>query len=360
MTGALADFGARTATNSPAAWRSHIDWPAWSGEAVGERAELADAMARTGFTAMPVGEASRLLLKALGSDGLPGRIAIHGRVGVPAPRPISVASALGQSAMSERFIERVLVHYPGVELIAEARLSLLADPYLGDYQADGVPVLPPTMALEAMAQAASALAGAPVRRASQVTMRAPIVLPAGMPGSQTVIRIYALRDGDTITVTVRSDNSGFAVDHCRATFSMTAADVTASDQAAGGGDEQAVAGPGTGARELSAAALYGRVLFQAGRFRLLTGVLLNGPRSAATSAAASAAAFSAASARRAGGNARAASQPPWFGAVPPERASTAQELILGSAAVSDAALQVVQACLPGRRMLFSGCHSRVV
>jgi hypothetical protein len=172
-----------------------------------------------------------------------------------------------------------------------------------------------------------------------------------------VIRIYALRDGDTITVTVRSDNSGFAVDHCRATFSVTAADVTGADQAAGRGDGQAVAGPGTGARELPAAALYGRVLFQAGRFRLLTGVLLKGPRSAATSAAASAAAFSAASARRAGGNARAASQPPWFGTVPPERATTAQDLILGSAAVSDAALQVVQACLPGRRMLFSGCDS---
>jgi hypothetical protein len=209
------------------------------------------------------------------------------------------------------------------------------------------------MALEAMAQAASALAAAPVRLARQVAMRAPIVLPAGVPGSQTVIRIYALRDGDTITVTVRSDNSGFAVDHCRATFSLTAAEMTA----AAGGDEPAGAGTETGARELSAAALYGSVLFQAGRFRLLTDVRLSGPRSAAASASASGSASARALPGASAGSARAASQPQWFGVVPPAGAVAAQDLVLGSAALSDAALQVVQACVPDRRMLFTSCDS---
>jgi enediyne polyketide synthase len=226
------------------------------------------------------------------------------------------------------------VHYPGIELIAEAKLSLLADPYLLDYQADGVPILPPTIALEAMAQVASALAGTPVRHASQVAMRAPIVLAAGMPGSQTVIRIYALKEGDTIVIRVRSDNSGFAVDHCRAIFSL----------AAPATEEPPRDGPGEHAlaTALPAEEFYNNVLFQAGRFRLLRQVSPAGPRSACGVAEPT----------------RATDQLPWFGAIPPARAgATTHDLVLGNAALADAALQVVQACMPGRRMLVAGCDA---
>jgi len=230
VTGAVADLGEHIAAASPGCQALHVDWPAWCGDGLGQQADRPEAIARAGFTAMPVSEGSRLLLKVLATDGLPRRLAIHGRVGVPAPQPVAAASTIGHDRTSWRFIERVLVHYPGVELVAEATLSLLADPYLGDYRADGVPVLPPTMALEAMAQAASALAGAPVRHASDVSVSAPVVLPPGTPGSQTVIRIFGQRDGDSVSVRIRSDNSGFAVDHCRATFNV-AAEVNAGQAA---------------------------------------------------------------------------------------------------------------------------------
>ncbi len=333
VTCALADYGVQTAAASPGCRAQHIDWPAWAGEDLGERADLAEAMVSAGYSVMPVGEASRLLLKALATDGLPARISIHGRVGVPAPRPVAITGTLGQSHTSDRFIERVLVHYPGVELIAEARLSLLTDPYLLDYQADGTPILPPTMALEAMAQVASALAGAPVRLASQVAMRAPVVLTAGMPGSQTVIRIYAAREGNSIAIRVRSDNSGFAVDHCRATFSPAAA--AAQDEPEDGHDEPMAAAP-------SASDYYDSVLFQSGRFRSLKRLRLAGPRAASAEA----------------GPASNADQLPWFGAVPPARSgSIANDLVLGDPGLADAALQVIQACTPGRRMLVAGCDS---
>jgi hypothetical protein len=74
------------------------------------------------------------------------------------------------------------------------------------------------MALEAMAQAASALAGRPVRAAMGVSMNAPIVVPAGQPDSEAVIRICVLRDGETIRAAVRCAESGFTVDHFRAAF----------------------------------------------------------------------------------------------------------------------------------------------
>jgi hypothetical protein len=44
--------------------------------------------------------------------------------------------------------------------------------------------------------------------------------------------------------------------------------------------------------------------------------------------------------------------------VPAARANaTTHDLVLGNAALADAALQVVQACMPGRRMLVAGCDS---
>ena len=232
------------------------------------------------------------------------------------------------------------MHYPGVELIAEASLSLLADPYLGDYQVDGVPVLPPAMVLEAMAQAASVLAGTPVRSATAVSMSAPIVLPAGTPGSQTVIRLCALRDGDSVTVAIRSGNSGFAVDHGRATFGgaqpeqagprpPAAMRLPASMRAAGSPRDQP-------AGIVHGTELYGPVYFQAGRFRRLATVRLTGPRSAV-------------------GMADGADEQPWFGAVPPQRAAGLPELVLGSAGLSDATLQLVQACVPHRRLSLAGC-----
>jgi enediyne polyketide synthase len=291
---------------------------------------------------MPVAEGSRQLLRLLAADGLPARAAVHGRVGVPAPRPIAaaaaaVAVAAGQGRNGEptsaRFIERVLVHYPAVELIAEARLSLLTDPYLGDYRVDGRPVLPPTMALEAMAQAASVLAGTPARWAGEVSMRAPIALAAGKPGSQTVIRLCAVRDGDSVTVIVRSDSNGFAVEHCRAVFSVTKPEPASallglSPQEADRRDQAAEAVYGS--------ELYGSVCFQTGRFSRLATVRMAGSRAAI-------------------GLAEAADELPWFGAVPPARASARQRLVLGSAGLGDATLQLIQASVPDRRLMLDSC-----
>src|SRR5262249_57012011 len=87
---ALADYGEHTAAVSPGCRAQHIDWPAWAGEELGERADLADAMVSAGYSVMPVSEGSRLLLKALATEGLPARVSLHGRVGVPAPRPVAI------------------------------------------------------------------------------------------------------------------------------------------------------------------------------------------------------------------------------------------------------------------------------
>ena len=294
--GMVADHGERLAAASVGCRPLHIDWPA----------------------AMPVADGSRLLLNVLGAAArLPVRLAVHGRVGMRAPRPVALTSATDPS-LTGRFIERVLVHYPGVELIAEATVDATTDPYLTDYVVDA-PLLPPTIAIEAMAQAASALAGAPLRSATAVSMAAPIELPRQQPAA--VIRLCALAAGDAVTVVLRCDSTGFAVDHVRATFRR--ADLALS------GDHGACAQV-TGV--IKANELYGPVCFQAGRFRRLSAVRFAGSQSAT--------------------GALDLADEPWFPA-----AAHVPELLLGSPAMTDAALQLAQACLPHRRMLFAGAAS---
>src|SRR5258708_11957939 len=58
-----------------------------------------------------------------------------------------------------RFLEQPRVFYPGVELIVDAVLSPDADPYVDDHVYHGERLFPAVMGLEAMAQAAIALAG---------------------------------------------------------------------------------------------------------------------------------------------------------------------------------------------------------
>lgn len=297
--GMVADHGERLAAASPGCRPLHVDWPA----------------------AMPAADGSRLLLDVLGAyAGLPSRLAVHGRVGVPAPRPVALAGP-GDPVPPGRFIEGVLVHYPGVELIAEAAIDPTTDPYLDDYVIDGTSMLPPAIAIEAMAQAASALAGSTLRSPTDVSMAAPIVL-SGQRQPAAVIRLCALAADDAVTVILRSESTSFAVDHFRATFRHATAPPARGNRPA----EQTT---GT----VKADDLYGPVCFQAGRFKRLATVMFDGSNAAAATL-------------------DDAAEEPWFAGRAP-----AHELVLGSPAMTDAALQVAQASVPHRRLLFAGLAS---
>ena len=334
---ALADYGERVAAASPGCRALHVDWPGWEGDGLGQRAGLGALLASAGITAIPVAEGSRQLLKAFGRGDLPGRLEVHGRAGVPAPRPVAVAGSRRTregTAPGGRFAERVQVLYPGVEVVTEATLALLTDPYLADYRIDGLAVLPPPLALEAMAQAAALLAPGPLHAADDVLLDAPVVLPPGSPDGSAVIRMSAVREGDAISVRLRCEDSGFMVDHCRATFRAGPA-----EPPAGQPDDTAGRQPGTAdgkKQALSAGQIYGPVCFQEGRFRVLT-------RARAGTAGSATA------------EAKVAGDESWFGAVPLPRGTAGPALVLGSPALADAALQLGQVCVPDRRLLFAGC-----
>ncbi|HTA10994.1 MAG TPA: beta-ketoacyl synthase N-terminal-like domain-containing protein, partial [Streptosporangiaceae bacterium] len=213
-TGALSSRMAELAGASIGCRHLHVDMPAWSASSLGDRPELAAELAAADAPALAVSDASRMLLKLMTTPDLPGSVALHGRVGgLPAsPAPVITRAQLSAAGLARggRFLRAVAVHYPGIELVCTAKMTLASDPYLADYRVDGMPVLPPVLALEALAQAASVLAGRPMRRALDVTLDSPVLIPAG---SEALLRVCALRDGDRIVAVLRCADSSYRVDH---------------------------------------------------------------------------------------------------------------------------------------------------
>ncbi|HTZ26865.1 MAG TPA: SDR family NAD(P)-dependent oxidoreductase [Streptosporangiaceae bacterium] len=333
----LADQAQRIAGNIPRCRALHVDWPAWSGPGLGQRDSLAGALASSGATAIPVTEGARLLLKTLGTPGMPSRVAVHGRVGVPAPPAIAAGAAPTPEAAKlwrGRFLENVRVYYPGVELVCDARLTLRTDPYLSDHRIDGIPVLPAAMALEAMAEVVAALAGRPMRRLTGVSMNAPVVVPAGSGDAHALIRIAALAAGSTVTAVLRCAESGFATDHFRATFhSADTARTTLRSLAARMPELDEMPADDSGI--IDGTELYEEICFQSGQFR--RAALLPEVTSRSCRALVS------------GGDPE-----PWFGYLDGVADTS---LVLGSAGLNDAAWHVLQACVPHRRLLPSGCDA---
>jgi enediyne polyketide synthase len=390
----------------------HIEIPAWAGAGLGTRPAVIAGMAAAGTTPLEVGVASRLLLKVMTAADLPERIALHGRVSGPAVRfepgpeaagvaPADLAPASPDTASPDtaspdtaspdaasldaastvltstvpagtepegtepegtepewtepestvpasltpavlasaglpdggRFLQNLLVHNPGSEIVCSPRLSLRSDPYLADYQVDGLPMLPPTLALEALAQAASILAGRPLRAATGVRLESPVVVPAS---SDAELRISALRDGDTITAVLRCADSSFAVEHARAEF-CCAESAEPVESVIAPVTAQAMLSQLTArtAGLIDGAELYGSISFQTGRFRrvaLLPEVTTRSCRALA----------------------RGPDDEPWFEPGSPFAAS---QFLHGSPALTDAGLQVLQACTPHQRLRVAGCTS---
>ena len=77
-----------------------------------------------------------MLLRLIATAGLPTGLAVHGRLGLPpAAVPSTGAPTAGEPAgWPGRLVETVRVHYPGVELVADAALDADSDPYLADYR----------------------------------------------------------------------------------------------------------------------------------------------------------------------------------------------------------------------------------
>jgi enediyne polyketide synthase len=190
----------------------NLEWSVWSGAGMGERLGATEALARAGVTPIPVEAGTDHLDRLLALAQPAGTVVVTGRYGAGetllADRPEPPLS---------RFLERPLLHYPGVELVAEADLSVDIDRYLADHALGGVPMLPAVVGLEAMAQAAAAVSGRAPATGQQpvqftdIRLDRPITVPAD--GKQTVRVAVLARDDGAVDVVLRSAETGFAASH---------------------------------------------------------------------------------------------------------------------------------------------------
>ncbi|MBB1158309.1 type I polyketide synthase [Amycolatopsis dendrobii] len=286
----------RLARELPSCRVLDIAWSAWSGAGMAERMGAAQVLARSGAAPIPVEEGTGLFLRLLRTPSTPADVSVHGRLGAAFP------------AGTGRFLERIRAGHPGVELVADATLSLRTEPWLDGHRVDGAVLLPAVVGLEAMAQAASTVAGRALTTASDVRFDRPVVIP---DTGEHVVRVCALRDGDVITTVLRCAESAFQTDHFTATFPLSCNENTAPSPA--------VADHG----RIEPAELYDRLLFHNGPFRRVTAAAVPDPWSC-----------------------RAAITPndePWFASV------------LGDPAAHDATVHVLQSCVPTRRLLPVAC-----
>ncbi|WP_409494817.1 SDR family NAD(P)-dependent oxidoreductase [Amycolatopsis sp. cmx-11-12] len=308
----MTELAVRFQADHPGARAVALEWSVWSGAGMGERLGVVEALQRDGITAISTENGLAVLRQVLGDPELGPVVVVSGRTGgLP-------TLALQRPALPlRRFLDRALVHYPGIELITEADLSGGSDPYLADHLLDGDLLFPAVIGMEAMAQAASVLSrndGPPVLE--NVEFLRPIVV---RPDSSTTVRLAALAiDGDTVDVVIRSEETGFGADHFRATLRWPRPDLSGEPVAAATGLPAVPVDP--------AAELYGGIMFQGKRFQRLLAYRRAGARHAVAEI----------DARRQAG---------WFGTFLP------QELLLADPGTRDTAMHALQCCVPDATLL---------
>ncbi|HEX4701168.1 MAG TPA: SDR family oxidoreductase, partial [Pseudonocardiaceae bacterium] len=284
--GALRAEAERLAGELPNCRVRHIDWSVWSGTGMGERLGVLRTLESVGITPIPVAEGTESFLRLLAGPEV--AVSVHGRLGTTPPD------------QTGGFLRRIRVYEPGVEVVADVELTA-ADPYLADHRLDGIPVLPGVVGLEALAQAASLVAGRALTVAENVAFDRPV--------TGTTIQVCALRRGDVVeTVLRRAD-----VDHFRAEFPLSSKDDSDAPALVDGGDP------------IPADQLYGPLFFHTGRFRRVATVSPSGSRACRATLTEDAG-------------------DPWF--VP----------VLGPPTLLDGTVHALQCCVPHRRLLPVGCE----
>ncbi|MBP2702998.1 SDR family NAD(P)-dependent oxidoreductase [Microbispora sp. RL4-1S] len=278
-----------------------LAWTAWTGAGMAERLGVVGHLAGAGIGTLPVDRGAELLLEAIAARPAGETIVVSGRL----PQLDRAEDARPRRSL----LHRVLSYVPGVELTAECELDP-ASGYLADHRLDGVRLLPAVCALEVMAQAADLL-GTPARAITDARFDRPVIVPAE---ATRTLRIHAIRQpGGAVDVDIRSAETDFGAVHFAGR--VVAATAGPPDVAVPAGDPPAH----------SAADLYGPLFFHGPAFRRLTR----------------------------------------FESLLPTRcravlSATADDLgigtpVLGDAALHDAAIHVLQACVPHRRLLPVGC-----
>jgi enediyne polyketide synthase len=291
-----------------------LEWSVWAGVGMGEKLGTLESLMARGISPIPPGTGAGLLRELISAPQPAVSLVVAGRFGEPPTLPLE-----RPDLPLLRYLETPRVYVPGVELVVDAVVSADTDPHLADHVFRGEPLFAAVLGMEAMAQAAMALAGTEeIPIFEDVVFQRPVAV---QPGRSTTIRVAALaREPGTVEVVLRDASTGFAADHFRALcrFGQTADEtprLLTPFRAAAGRVELDPAGD-----------LYGGVLFHQGRFQRLQG-------------------YRSLRATECLAEISSDGSTVWFGRYLPDR------LVLGDPGARDASIHAIQACIPHATLL---------
>ncbi|WP_106402059.1 type I polyketide synthase [Actinocorallia populi] len=314
-----------------------VEWSLWSGVGMGERLGSVENLSRVGVHTITPDQGVRMLRGLVADPDAPVVAVVTGRFG----QMPTVRFGSGELPLL-RFLEQPRVLYPGIELVADSELSWANDPYLAEHVFSGGTnaVLPGTVGIEAMTQAAAGVLGTDaVPVLEDVEFLRAVVLGED---EKVTLRVAALVTAPgRVTTVVRSSTTRFQLDHYRAVCDFSAPVRTTAAQR--GSAEPALGGLGVAPQKSTVPAplgfadpadadlpamafdpatdLYGPMLFHGPRFKLVDSVHRTGAQLATS--------------RLLPGTGAA-----WFGRYLPST------LLLGDPAARDAYMQPIQTCGP--------------
>ncbi len=309
------DLVERLAAELPHCRFRAVEWSLWSGVGMGERLGSVENLSRAGVTTITPEQGVAMLRDLAADPGAPVVAVVTGRFG-----EMPTVSFGADEPPLLRFLERPRVSYPGIELVADSDVGWGSDPYLAEHVFGGgtEAVLPGTVGMEIMAQAAAALLGLDVASgAAPVLTDVEFLRAIAVAEDATVtVRVAALRTGPgSVATVVRCSTTDFRVDHFRAVCETPAAAPKGSGLVR---PENAALPPMAIDPQTE---LYGPMLFHGPRFRLMGDIRR-------------------ADARHVTARLLPDTRVDWFGRYLPDR------LLLGDPAARDAYMQPLALCAP--------------
>nr|WP_315190481.1 SDR family NAD(P)-dependent oxidoreductase [uncultured Albidiferax sp.] len=201
-----------------------LAYSVWAEVGMGAKLGSAKHLGSMGISAIPPADGVAHFLAAVLRPGAAHQVVIASRLG-ELDTWRSAQPALPVPAAYGRFIGKTLSFEPGVELVHQVHLNLHDDLYLRDHYYQGVYLFPTVFGLEAMAQTVAKVLGIQAftsLRLDDIGLHRPIVVGSEAGAWIQITALVAPRhnaaDPVRVQVGIRTQHTGFRVDHFNATF----------------------------------------------------------------------------------------------------------------------------------------------
>jgi enediyne polyketide synthase len=180
-----------------------LEWSVWSDVGMGANLGKIESLANNGIYPITIEYGTEIFLSLLEQKIYSPIIPIISRLG-----DVSEFSSINELPFL-RFLEKIKVFYPNIELVSECNVSIDSDHYLKDHIINNEIILPAVMMIEGIIQCCSALTGLNfISKITNLEFKQPIIV-----NKSTTIRFCCLRKENKIHISIRCKDTMFKVDH---------------------------------------------------------------------------------------------------------------------------------------------------